>query len=274
MVCLTEQQRRELEVDAPRAVLRTISYPGRVPREPAEPTDDKLVVMVARLEARKRVDHAVRAFALVTGEVPDARLEIYGAGPEEPALRRLVEDLDLAGSVSFKGYSLTVGAAQARAACTLMTSTFEGFGRVISESMSRGTPVVAYGVRYGPRDLIRDQVDGVLLDRHEPDALAAAVVGLLQDPVRARAMGERAREILQRYRVEDFERAWLRVLEPRRRPARVLAADARARLQNLRRRLRRRRPPASPSRLSGHRGTGRSQPGVHSADLSSSQQPR
>ena len=237
VVCLTEQQRRELEVDAPRAVLRTISYPGRVPREPTEPTDDKLVVMVARLEARKRVDHAVRAFALVTQAVPDARLEVYGAGPEEAALRQLVEDLGLTGSVFFKGYSLTVGAAQSRAACTLLTSTFEGFARVISESMSRGTPVVAYSVRYGPRDLIRDQVDGILLDRHEPEALARAVVGLLQDPARAREMGERAREVLDRYPVEDFERAWLRVLTPRRRPARVVAADLRASAALVRRRL-------------------------------------
>ncbi|RYZ30043.1 MAG: glycosyltransferase, partial [Propionibacteriaceae bacterium] len=162
VVCLTQQQRRELKVDAPRAVLRTISYPGRVPREAPEPTDDNLVVLVARLEARKRVDHAVRAFALVTRAVPAARLEIYGAGPEEAALRRLVEDLGLAQSVVFKGYSLAVGNAQSRALCTLLTSTFEGFARVISESMSRGTPVVAYSVRYGPRDLIRDQVDGLL----------------------------------------------------------------------------------------------------------------
>ena len=237
VVCLTEEQRRELEVDAPRAVLRTISYPGRVPREPAEPTDDRLVVMVAHLEARKRVDHAVRAFVQVTQQVPGARLEVYGSGPEEAALRQLVEDLGLTGSVFFKGYSLTVGAAQSRAACTLLTSTFEGFARVISESMSRGTPVVAYSVRYGPRDLIRDQVDGVLVDRHEPEALAGAIVGLLQDPARARAMGERAVEILERYRVEDFERAWLRVLTPRRRPVRVVAADLRAHAALVRRRL-------------------------------------
>jgi glycosyltransferase involved in cell wall biosynthesis len=237
VVCLTEQQRRELEVDAPRAMLRTISYPGRVPREAPEPTDEKLVVMVARLEARKRVDHAVRAFHQVVAAVPDARLEVYGAGPEQPGLERLVDELGLGGSVSFKGYSLTVGAAQARAACTLLTSTFEGFARVISESMSRGTPVVAYDVRYGPCDLIRDGVDGLLVRRHEPDALAEGIIALLTDPARAAAMGVRAREILERYPVADFEEAWLRVLTPRRRPLRVVLADWQGTTSALRRRL-------------------------------------
>ena len=194
-------------------------------------------MMVARLEPRKRVDHAIRAFALVTAAVPDARLEIYGSGVEEPALQRLVEELDLTGSVVLKGYSLTAGAAMSRPLCTLLTSTFEGNPRVVSESMSRGTPVVTYDIRYGPQDLVRDGVDGVLVARHEPEALAEAVVGLLRDPERAIAMGVRAREIVDRYPVEEFEKAWLDVLSPRPLPLRVRVADVRAGVGSLRRRL-------------------------------------
>ena len=238
VVCLTEQQRRELEVDAPRALLRNINYPGRVPKEAPEPTDEKLVVMVARLEPRKRVDHAIRAFAQVAAVVPDARLEIYGSGVEQAPLQALIDGLGLGASVTLKGYSLSAGSAMTRALCTVLTSTFEGNPRVVSESMSRGTPVVTYDLRYGPRDLVRGGVDGILLRRHEPAALAEALVGLLQDPQRALAMGVRAREILQRYPVEDFERAWLEVLEPRRLPVRVVLADLRARASSVKRRSR------------------------------------
>lgn len=261
VVCLTEQQRRELEVDAPRAVLRSIPYPGRVPREAPVPTDAKLVVIVARLEERKRVDHAIRAFSVVVRAVPDARLEVYGDGPEAPALRDLIQHLGLERSVRLMGYSYEVGVAQTRAACTLLTSTFEGFARVISESMSRGTPVVAYDVRYGPVDLIRDGVDGILVRTHEPEALAEAVVALLSDPDRAAAMGVRARKVLERFPVADFERAWLRVLSPRPRPLRVLVADARARAGSARRRLRRLRRTrprlALPGSLPGWSSSGR-----------------
>ena len=237
VVCLTRQQRRELEVDAPRAMIRSINYPGRPTREEAGPTDEKLVVMVARMDPRKRVDHAIRAFAHVTAVVPDARLEIYGSGVELAAMRSLVDELGLASSVVLKGYSLAAGAAMSRALCTVLTSTFEGNPRVVSESMSRGTPVVTYDIRYGPQDLVRDGVDGVLVRRHEPDALADALIGLLQDPQRALALGVRAREVLERFPVAEFERAWLRVLTPRRRPFRVALADWRAASVPVRRRL-------------------------------------
>ncbi|RYZ32394.1 MAG: glycosyltransferase, partial [Propionibacteriaceae bacterium] len=221
MVCLTEQQRRELRHDVPGAVVRAIRYPGRPPRETDVEKDPRLVVLVAQLIERKQVDHAVRAFAAVVPELPSARLEVYGDGPERARLQQLVDDLGLAGSVRLMGYSLEVGRAQARAVCTLMTSEFEGYARVINESLVRGTPVVAYDVRYGPHDLIRHEVDGLLVDVHEPAALAAAIRQLLADPDRAVEMGRRGREILDRLPVADFEQAWLDVLASDRRPPRL-----------------------------------------------------
>ena len=212
IVCLTEQQCRELMTDVPEAVVRSIPYPGRPPREAPAEKDLSLVVLVGQLVDRKRIDHAIRAFARVVKTLPQARLEIYGEGEERRALRRLIKELRLEKSVVLMGYSHTVNHAQARAACTLLTSTFEGYGRVIGESMSLGTPVIAYDVRYGPRDLIRDGVDGVLLAEHTPDALADAIIRLLSDPQRALEMGARARELIERFPVEDFERAWLDVL--------------------------------------------------------------
>ena len=127
-------------------------------------------------------------------------------------MRHLIKELRLRKSVFMMGYSHTVNRAQARAACTLLTSTFEGYGRVIVESMSLGTPVIAYDVRYGPRDHIRDGVDGVLLTERTPEALADAIVRLLSDPQRALEMGARATELIERFPVDDFERAWLDVL--------------------------------------------------------------
>ena len=259
IVCLTEQQRQELVHDVPAAQLVSIPYPGRPPREEAVEKDPALVVLVGQLIDRKRVDHAIRAMVDVVAAVPQARLEVYGEGPDREALEQLVGELGLEGSVRLMGYSHEVGQAQARAACALMTSTFEGFARVISESMSRGTPVISYDVRYGPRDLVRHGVDGLLVAEHRPAALAAAIVALLTDPERALEMGRRAREVLDRFPVPDFEDAWLGVLAapPRRRTplARVRDVGKRLARTGTFRRLRRlstvvprgrqdRRPPA------------------------------
>jgi glycosyltransferase involved in cell wall biosynthesis len=227
IVCQTQQQLTELREDVPVAPLQAIRYPGRPARQDPVEKDPALVVLVAQLIDRKRVDHAIRAFPLVLEAVPHARLEIYGEGPREAPLRALVTELGLDASVRLMGYSSTVGQAQAAAACSLLTSTFEGSPRVVTESMSRGTPAIAYTIRYGPRDLITDGVDGLLVERHEPDALAAAIVSLLSDPARVREMGRRAGEIVERFPVADFERAWSEVLSapPRKRTASTRALD-------------------------------------------------
>ncbi|HEY0238255.1 MAG TPA: glycosyltransferase [Friedmanniella sp.] len=226
IVCQTRQQLDELREDIPWAPLHAIRYPGRDPHQEPVEKDTSLVVLVSQLVDRKRVDHAVRAFASVLETVPDARLEIYGEGPRQERLQALVDELGVGESVRLMGYSLAVGQAQARAACVLLTSTFEGSPRVVTESMSRGTPAVSYTIRYGPRDLIRDGVDGLLVDQHEPAALAAAIVSLLSDPARVLAMGREAGTIVERFPVADFERAWGEVLKA---PARKQTVGTRAR---------------------------------------------
>ncbi|MGI3781127.1 MAG: glycosyltransferase [Janthinobacterium lividum] len=226
IVCQTQQQLDELREDVPWAPLHSIRYPGRDPHQAPEEKDTSLVVLVSQLIDRKRVDHTIRAFQQVLATLPDVRLEIYGEGPRQERLQALVDELGVGESVRLMGYSLTVGEAQARAACVLLTSTFEGSPRVITESMSRGTPAISYTIRYGPRDLIRDGIDGLLVEQQEPAALAEAIVSLLSDPARVLEMGRQAGQIVDRHPVAEFERAWAEVLTA---PARKRTVLARAR---------------------------------------------
>ncbi|GAB2573184.1 glycosyltransferase [Microlunatus antarcticus] len=237
IVCQTQQQLTELREDVPGMPLSAIRYPGRdVGQEPVE-KDPSLVLLVSQLIERKRIDHAIRAFPLVLESVPEARLEIYGQGPLKDKLQGLIDELGVGESVTLMGYSLTVGEAQARAACVLLTSTFEGSPRVVTESMSRGTAAVSYDIRYGPRDLITHGVDGLLVERHEPAALAAAIVSLVSDPDRVVEMGRRAGEIVERHPASAFEEAWCELLmAPPRKP------DVLSRARNLKKWVRSSRP--------------------------------
>jgi glycosyltransferase involved in cell wall biosynthesis len=243
IVCQTAQQLDELREDVPWAPLHSIRYPGRDPHQEPVEKDTSLVVLVSQLIDRKRIDHAIRAFVTVLETLPEARLEIYGEGPRLARLQALIDELGVGASVRLMGYSLAVGEAQARAACVLLTSTFEGSPRVITESMSRGTPAISYTIRYGPRDLIRDGVDGVLVEQHEPAALATAIVSLLSDPDRVREMGREAGTIVERHPVTEFERAWADVLTApgRKRTVGNRARDLKARVSGSRtaKRLRR-----------------------------------
>ena len=146
-----------------------------------EERDPNLVVMMARLDQQKQLDHAIEAFATVAKALPDARLEIYGRGAEGPALLRLIRGLGLAKRVALMGFTDRPDLAYQRASLCLMTSQFEGFGLVLAESMQQGCPVISYDVRYGPADLIEDGVSGRLVPAGDRAALAETIIATLSD---------------------------------------------------------------------------------------------
>lgn len=148
------------------------------------------VVMLSRLAPGKRIDHAVRAFAVVRESVPTSTLDIYGEGSEHDALHRLIDELGLDAHVVLRGLTSDPGHELDAASVFLSTSAFEGQGLSIAEALVHGCPVVAYDVRYGPRDLLADG-GGILVPDADLHALAAALVELLTDvELRARLSAE------------------------------------------------------------------------------------
>lgn len=156
---------------------------GEVAKEPI-PT----FLFVGRLAANKRPAHAVEAFQNVRQALPDARLWIVGQGPEEQALAQtLPEGATMLGRLSRAGLYERM----ARAHCLLFPSVREGWGLVVIEANSVGTPAVGYDVP-GIRDSIRDGETGLLAEAGVPTALAAKATRLVADPARYEAMRQGA----------------------------------------------------------------------------------
>lgn len=173
-----------VHVVVPNAVPPAASVTPLADRDPGR------VVMLNRLAPGKRIDHAVRAFAIVRRALPEATLDVFGAGPEHGALEHLIGELGLEAHVVLRGQTDDPGRELDGAAAFLSTSAFEGQGLSIAEALAHGCPVVAYDVRYGPRDLLADG-GGILVADGDVDALAAAIVELLTDiELRARLTAE------------------------------------------------------------------------------------
>ena len=150
---------------------------------PGVARDPNLVVMMARLESRqKQVNHAIEASAQVVAQLPKARLEIYGRGPEQAALQTLINDLGVAKQVKLMGFTKEPHLVYQRASLCVLTSKFEGIGLAMQEAMSYGCPVVSYDLRYGPADVITDGVNGLLVPYGDRSAMAATIVAALRDP--------------------------------------------------------------------------------------------
>ena len=138
-----------------------VDMPERNPELP--PRDPHRVTVVARLEKQKRLGHAIRAFARAQEQVPEARLDIYGAGSQMPMLQELAAKHGVTDSVTLHGHDPKARDALWQSSAFLMTSLFEGYPLSTLESLSHGCPVISYDIKYGPREQVTDGVDGYLV---------------------------------------------------------------------------------------------------------------
>lgn len=147
-----------------------LAYPSPIP----------VLVAAGRLVAQKGFDTLLRAFRQVR-DARGARLVILGTGPLEHALRALRDRLGLAADVDFPGFDPNPYPYFARAACLVVASRYEGFGNVIVEGMTCGTPVVATRCLSGPEEIITDGGTGLLVPVDDVGALSEAILRVLSD---------------------------------------------------------------------------------------------
>ncbi|QYG93824.1 glycosyltransferase family 4 protein [Iamia sp. SCSIO 61187] len=142
----------------------------------------------SRLDGPKRIDLVIRAMAHVPGEVP---LLVAGTGPDEERLRALAAEdprIRFLGRVTDE----ELGRLYAEAIAVPFVPYDEDYGLITVEAMAAGAPVVTVADSGGPTEVIRDGVDGLITDA-TPEALGAALAGLVADRARAREVGEAAR---------------------------------------------------------------------------------
>jgi glycosyltransferase involved in cell wall biosynthesis len=144
-----------------------------------------LVVAVGRLSLEKDQATLLHAFSKLPRD-GKARLEIFGTGPQRPALENLIRTLGLGDRVSLQGFVPDPFPVFRRAALLVSSSHFEGFGNVLVEAMSCGTPVVSTDCPYGPAEILDHGRFGQLVPIGDADAMARAIaLGLATPPDRA-----------------------------------------------------------------------------------------
>ncbi|MCF3103409.1 glycosyltransferase family 4 protein [Streptomyces roseoverticillatus] len=185
----------------PEARTHIAALPNGVSAAAVEPSEGsaKLVVAAGRLIPVKRYGLLVDAFAEVVAERPDWRLRIYGRGPERTALRERIDELGLNENIALMGPHSPIETEWAKGSIAAVTSDFESFGMTIVEAMHCGVPVVATDCPQGPREIIEDGVDGLLVRPGDAGAIAEGLLKLIDDEELRRSMGRAARASAQRY---------------------------------------------------------------------------
>ena len=125
---------------------------------------DNYILCVGRLEHQKAFHFAIEAFSKIVIDFPSIRLKIVGQGFFESDLKKMVKELSIENSVDFEGFQKNMISYYINAKLVLLTSLYEGFPNVLIESISLGTPVVAFDCPSGPSEIIEDGVNGYLVN--------------------------------------------------------------------------------------------------------------
>jgi len=160
------------------------------------PTESRTVLFVGRLVPNKGPDALLRCVPAVLARYPRARFELAGEGPMQGQLERLAASMEVSHAVRFLGLRDDVDERMRRAAVFVRPSQLEGMPLTVLEAMASGLPVVATPVG-GTPELVREGETGHLVPVDDPEALAAAVTSLLDDPMRARNMGRQGRAVVE-----------------------------------------------------------------------------
>jgi glycosyltransferase involved in cell wall biosynthesis len=166
---------------------------------------DGHVLCVASLHAKKGHADLIEAFALLAGRSPGVGLELIGDGPERQGIqlrardRGVEERVELLGArpAAFVRERLRRARVFALPSVRLASGRMEGIPVALMEAMAAGVPVVATRLS-GIPELVQDGVTGLLVEPHDPDALAAALERLLGDDTLAAELSANARALVER----------------------------------------------------------------------------
>lgn len=168
----------------------------------------KMLLAVGRMTEEKGFSGLIRAFAALANQHPQWDLVILGDGPLRSTLSEQIQSLGMSPRVLMPGRAGNMGAWYERADLYVLSSRVEGFPNTLGEAMAHGCAAVSFDCDTGPRDLIRHEVDGLLVPPGDVTALTQSLVRLMQNDVLRAQMGVKAQEVRDRYSMDRVLGMW------------------------------------------------------------------
>ncbi|MGN1256446.1 MAG: glycosyltransferase family 4 protein [Bacteroidaceae bacterium] len=173
------------------------------------------VIAVGRLDYQKGFDRLIEAWHLVQtrGVYGDWHLDIFGQGEWREMLQEMITEKGLEKTTCINKPTNAIWDEYLSSSILVMSSNYEGFGMVLVEAMACGVPVVSFECKCGPRDIIRDGVNGLLVPEGDIQGLADALMRLMDDEQLRKQMAANAVRVTETYSEEQVMGQWVKLFQ-------------------------------------------------------------
>ncbi len=182
------------------------NFLSRIPKDTAA-SDNKTVLAVGRCDHQKGFERLIRAWAILPGPW-GWKLRIVGDGPQRGELQKLAKKLCVEDSIEFPGICQDMDKEYREAAFLAVSSRYEGLPMAMLEAQSYGLPIVAYDCKCGPRDVISDGEDGILVKEGNIPLMTLALTRMMEDERMRKEMGGVALKRSERWNRERIMEKW------------------------------------------------------------------
>lgn len=207
-VVLTEEDRQAwTELD------NVVAIPNPVSFQTTEVSDlsRQRVIVVGRYAYQKGFDLLLKAWKIVEQGCQDWTLAVYGSGDREP-YERMMEELAIDPQrCHLYGNTSQIQKEYLDSSIFAVSSRFEGLSMAMLEAMSCGLPVVSFACPCGPRDVISDGENGLMVPREDYGQLARGLLRLIQSPGLLREMGKNAQTRAADFKIEVLAERWVQL---------------------------------------------------------------
>ena len=172
------------------------------------------VVIVGRLNKQKNHKLAISAFAQIANKYPDVKLRLFGDGNLRNDLLRQIQDLGMESRVVLHGSTDDVVSVLKHARIFVLSSDYEGMPNCLMEALAAGVPCISTDCPCGgPKMLIKNGYNGLLVPINDENALSQAISSLLEDTSNAEKLGENAKQEAKKYHPELIFSQWKKYVE-------------------------------------------------------------
>ena len=173
----------------------------------------KRVIAVGRLDYQKSFDRLIQVWEKVHLQMPQWRLDIFGQGEWQEMLQRMIDERGLQDIVKLNAPTKNIGKEYSESSMLVMSSHYEGFPMVMIEAMACGLPAVCFDFKCGPRDIISEGENGLIVPDGDIEGMAEAMVRLMKDDDLRKRMGEDAKKVVEKYSEDRVMGLWVNLYE-------------------------------------------------------------